>query len=217
MDIGQWREVFLVVSRKNGKSIFAAAVSAYMAYLDGEYGARIYDMAPKLEQAAIVYDATYNMIQQEPELSALAVKRRSDIYLEGTNTTIRPLAFNAKKSDGFNRSLWSATRLPAGRREQGLKQYEVMKSALGARRQPLILSISTSGYINDGPYDELMKRATAWLLGSSKERRLLRSCTSSTTSKNGTTSMSCEKAIRTWVCPCLRISSGKRLPLRRAA
>lgn len=169
----QWREVFLVVSRKNGKSIFAAAVSAYMAYLDGEYGARIYDLAPKLEQAAIVYDATYNMIQQEPELSTLAVKRRSDIYLESTNTTIRPLAFNAKKSDGFNPQLVVCDEIASWPAEQGLKQYEVMKSALGARRQPLILSISTSGYINDGPYDELMKRATAWLLGSSKERRLL--------------------------------------------
>ena len=47
-----------------------------------------------------------------------------------------------------------------------------MKSALGARKQPMILSISTAGYVNDGPYDELMKRATAVLLGSSEERRL---------------------------------------------
>lgn len=48
-----------------------------------------------------------------------------------------------------------------------------MKSALGARRQPFILSISTAGYENDGIYDELMKRSTAFLKGNSKERRLL--------------------------------------------
>jgi phage terminase large subunit-like protein len=48
-----------------------------------------------------------------------------------------------------------------------------MKSALGARLQPLILSISTAGYVNDGPYDELMTRSTAVLMGNSKERRLL--------------------------------------------
>ena len=47
--------------------------------------------------------------------------------------------------------------------DQGLKQYEVMTSALGARKQPLILSISTAGYINDGIYDELMRRATSFL------------------------------------------------------
>ena len=44
--------------------------------------------------------------------------------------------------------------------DAGLKQYEVMKSALGARTQPMILSISTAGYINDSIYDELMKRST---------------------------------------------------------
>ena len=47
-----------------------------------------------------------------------------------------------------------------------------MKSALGARRQPLILSISTAGYINEGIYDELIKRATRFLLGDSREARL---------------------------------------------
>ena len=171
--VRQFREVFLVVGRKNGKSILASGISAYMAYLDGEYGAQIYHLAPKLEQAAIVYEATYRMIQQEPELAALALKRRSDIYIESSNTTIRPLAFNAKKADGFNPQLVVGDEIAAWPAEQGLKQYEVMKSALGARRQPMILSISTAGYINDGPYDELLKRSTAWLLGNSKERRLL--------------------------------------------
>ena len=57
--------------------------------------------------------------------------------------------------------------------DAGLKQYEVMKSALGARTQPMILSISTAGYINDSIYDELMKRSTSFLKGNSKERRLL--------------------------------------------
>jgi phage terminase large subunit-like protein len=57
--------------------------------------------------------------------------------------------------------------------QAGLKQYEVLKSALGARKQPLIFSISTSGYENEGIYDELMKRSTRVLLGESKESRLL--------------------------------------------
>lgn len=168
-----WREVFLVMGRKNGKSLFASACIAYMAYLDGEYGAKIYCLAPKLEQAAIVYDNFYRMIQQERELSELAQKRRSDVYLESENTSIRPLAFNAKKSDGFNPHMTVCDEIASWPAEQGLKQYEVMKSALGARKQPMILSISTAGYINDGPYDELMKRSTAVLQGSSKERRLL--------------------------------------------
>ena len=168
-----FREVFLVMGRKNGKSLFASACIAYMDYLDGEYGAKIYCLAPKLEQAAIVYENFYRMITQEPELAQLAQKRRSDIYIETTNSSVKPLAFNAKKSDGFNPHFTVCDEIASWPAEQGLKQYEVMKSALGARKQPMILSISTAGYVNDGPYDELMMRSTAVLLGNSEERRLL--------------------------------------------
>lgn len=168
-----FREVFIVIGRKNGKTLFASAVIAYMAYLDGEYGAKIYCLAPKLEQAKIVYDNFYQMIQKEEELSEISKKRRSDIYVDETNTSVKPLAFNAKKSDGFNPHLVVNDELASWTGDGGLKQYEVMKSALGARRQPIILSISTAGYVNDGIYDELMKRATAFLKGNSKEKRLL--------------------------------------------
>lgn len=168
-----FREVFIVIGRKNGKTLFASAIIAYMAYLDGEYGAKIYCLAPKLEQANIVYDNFFQMIKKEPELGDISKKRRSDIYIEDFNTVIKPLAFNAKKSDGFNPHLVVNDEVASWRGDPGLKQYEVMKSALGARRQPLILSISTAGYENDGIYDELMKRSTAFLKGNSKERRLL--------------------------------------------
>lgn len=169
----QFREVFLVIGRKNGKSIFASAIIAYMAYLDDEYGAEIYCLAPKLDQANIVYNGFYQMIRADWELSSFAQKRRTDIYLKMSNTFVKPLAFNAKKSDGFNPHLTVCDEIASWPAEQGLKQYEVMKSALGARKQPMILSISTAGYVNDGPFDELMKRSTAVLLGSSEERRLL--------------------------------------------
>ena len=168
-----YREVFLVMGRKNGKSILASSIIAYMAYLDGEYGAKIYCLAPKLEQAEIVYENFYKMTEMEPELRDLRARRRSDLYMEETNTQVKKLAFNAKKSDGFNPHLTVCDEIASWPAEQGLKQYEVMKSALGARRQPLILSISTAGYVNDGPYDELMKRSTAVLLNNSEERRLL--------------------------------------------
>ena len=167
-----FREVFIVIGRKNGKSLFASACIAYMSYLDGEYGAKVYCLAPKLEQAAIVYENFYKMVTQEPELAELAKKRRSDVYMESTNTMVRPLAFNAKKSDGFNPHMAVCDEIASWPAAQGLKQYEVMKSALGARKQPMLLSISTAGYENDGPFDELMTRSTAWLLGNSEERRL---------------------------------------------
>lgn len=172
-DVRMFREVFVVIGRKNGKTLFASAVIAYMVYMDGEYGANIYCLAPKLEQANIVYNNFFQMIKKEEELSELSKKRRSDIYIEETNTSIKPLAFNAKKSDGFNPHLVVNDEVSSWSVEGGLKQYEVMKSALGARKQPIILNISTSGYINGGIYDELMTRSTNFLEGNSKERRLL--------------------------------------------
>lgn len=168
----QFREVVIVMGRKNGKSLFAAAIIAYCIFLDGEYGAKVYCVAPKLDQADIVYSAFWQTIAKEPELAALIKRRKSDYYVESTNSSVKKIAFNAKKSDGFNPSLTVCDEIASWPGEQGLKQYEVMKSALGARKQPLILSISTSGYVNEGIYDELMKRCTRFLLGDSRERRL---------------------------------------------
>ena len=161
----------LVVGRKNGKTLLASAIAEYMAYLDGEYGAKVYFVAPKLDQAKLCYDAFYQMLLQEEELDSLAKKRRSDIYISSSNTSIQPLAFNSKKSDGLNPHLVVCDEFSAWQGDAGLKQYEVLKSSLGARQQPIILSISTANYI-EGLYDELMTRCTSVLKGNSKETRL---------------------------------------------
>lgn len=168
-----WRECVLTIGRKNGKTLLAAAIAEYMAFLDGEYGGRVYFAAPKLEQANLCFEAFYQMIQQEPELDAMAQKRRTDIYIKSSNTTAKALAFNARKSDGLNISCCIADEIASWAGDNGLKFYEVIKSSFGARKQPLLLAITTAGYINDGVYDELMKRATRFLMGESKETRLL--------------------------------------------
>lgn len=168
----QFREVIVIIGRKNGKSLFAAAVIAYCVFLDGEYGAKAFCVAPKLDQADLVYSSFWQTIAKEPELAALVKRRKSDFYIESTNSSVKKIAFNARKSDGFNPHLTVCDEIASWPGAPGLKQYEVMKSALGARRQPLILSISTSGYENEGIYDELIKRCTRFLLGDSRERRL---------------------------------------------
>lgn len=169
----QFREVFFLCGRKNGKTLLMAAIAEYCTFLDGEYGGRIYFAAPKLEQAALCFEAYHQMILQEPELSGMARKRRTDIYVADNNTTAKPLAFSAKKSDGLNVSTALLDEVSSWSGDQGLKFYEVIKSSVGARRQPLIISMSTAGYINDGVFDELMKRSTRVLRGNSKEKRLL--------------------------------------------
>ena len=105
--------------------------------------------------------------------SMLARHRQSDLAIPGTNSTVKKIAFSAKKSDGFNPSLCVCDEIAAWEGDKGLNQYEVMKSGMGARPEGQLLSCTTSGYINDSIYDELIKRSTRFLLGDSKEKRLL--------------------------------------------
>ena len=150
----QFREVVLEVGRKNGKTLLAAIIANYMLFCDGEYGARIYFAAPKLEQANLCYEATYQMIKKEPTLDSITKKRRTDLYVESSNSSAKPIAFNAKKSDGLNISCCISDEIASWHGDNGLKFYEVIKSSFGARKQPLLLSISTAGYENDGIFDE---------------------------------------------------------------
>lgn len=190
----QFREVVFVVARKNGKSLLASAIANYTFRIDGGFGARVFCIAPKLEQADIVYNNIWTMIQLDPEYQALKLEieqskdmhnkrtlddsmlprhRQSDLAVLGTNSTVKKIAFSSKKSDGFNPSLTICDEVASWPGDQGLKQYEVMKSAMGARPEGLMFSCTTSGYINDGIYDELIKRSTRFLLGDSKESKLL--------------------------------------------
>lgn len=168
----QFREIVLIVARKNGKTLFASAIANYCLFLDGEYGGRIYFAAPKLKQANLCFEAFLQTIYNEPQLDILAKKRRTDVYVADNNSSAEPLAFNAKKSDGLNISLCIADEVASWQGDAGLKFYEVIKSSFGARKQPLLISLSTAGYVSDSIYDELMKRSTAVLMGSSKETRL---------------------------------------------
>ena len=194
----QFREIVLVVSRKNGKTLFAAALAKYVWYIDGGYGTRVFCIAPKLDQADLVYSSIWQMTTLDPDWqnlrkeiqaskdahnrklkddSELAKHTVSDLRIPATNSTIKKIAFSAKKSDGFNPSLTICDEIASWQGDAGLKQYEVMKSGMGAREMgdnpSILLSCSTAGYVNDGIYDELIKRSTAFLSGNSKETRLL--------------------------------------------
>lgn len=178
----QFREVVLVIGRKNGKSLLASAIANYEFFVDGGFGCRVYCIAPKLDQAEIIYSDIWTMITLDkdllydkdvPEAPNRAKHRMTDLFIQSTNSTVKKIAFSAKKSDGFNPSLCICDEIASWSGEQGLRQYEVMKSGMGARPEGLLLSCSTSGYINDSIYDEILKRSTRFLLGDSKETKLL--------------------------------------------
>ena len=188
----QFREVVLVIGRKNGKSLLASAIASYVWRTEG-YGTKVFNVAPKLDQADIIYNNVWMMTMLDPEYqelkeelserdahnkkvkddSALPKLRRSDLFIAADNSTMKKVAFAVKTSDGFNPSLCICDEVAAWPGDQGLKQYEVMKSGMGARPEGIMLSCTTSGYQNESIYDELVKRSTRFLMGDSKEKRLL--------------------------------------------
>lgn len=189
----QFREVVLIIGRKNGKSLLAAAIAKYVWQIEGGFGAKVYNIAPKLDQADIIYNNIWQMTLLDPEYQALKESlserdahnkkvqddselprhRMSDLYIIATNAQVKKIAFSAKKSDGFNPSLCVCDEIASWEGDAGLKQYEVMKSGMGAREEGILLSCTTAGYINDSIYDELFKRCTRLLKGDSKEKKLL--------------------------------------------
>jgi phage terminase large subunit-like protein len=188
----QFREVMLLIARKNGKSLLASGIGKYHFENGEEYGAKIYCLAPKLDQTDIVYNNLWQMVQLDPEYQAkkkaiddardnrervddsdLQRHRMTDLFYPVINSIVKKIAFSSKKSDGFNPSVAICDEIASWEGDKGLKQYAVMKSGQGAREEPLLLSCTTSGYVNDSIFDNLMKRATRLLLGDSKETRFL--------------------------------------------
>ena len=170
----QFTEVFWTVGRKQGKTLLAAAIATYMGYAAGEYGSEIYFLAPKIDQADLCYSALEYNVHAEPELDAItrSTKYRG-LMIQETNTSIKKLAFSSKRSDGYSPQFFCADEVAAWPGQTGMRQWEVMVSGTGARREPLGLAISSGGYENEGLYDELMKRGTGFLLGNSREQHIL--------------------------------------------
>ena len=170
----QFREVFWVVGRKQGKTLLAAAIATYMSYAAGEYGSEIYFLAPKLDQADLCYSALEFNVHAEPELDAItrSTKYRG-LMIQETNTMVKKLAFTSKKSDGYRPMCFVADEVAAWPGGNGIRQWEVMVSGTGAREEPLGMAISSGGYENEGLFDELMKRSTAFLMGNSREQHIL--------------------------------------------
>ena len=86
----QFREVILIIGRKQGKTLLAAAIGTYMGYAAGEYGSEIYFLAPKLDQADLCYSALEFNVHAEPELDSItrSTKYRG-LMIQETNTMIK--------------------------------------------------------------------------------------------------------------------------------
>ena len=152
----RYKETMLYVARKNGKSTLLSGIALYCLIADGEAGAEVYSIANKKDQARLVFTEALNMVRQSPELLEITKKRKSDLYFPLTFSKMQPLGRNSDTLDGLNSSLVIIDELHS---IKDRNTYEVMKQSQSARREPLLVMITTAGTVRECIFDDMYKYA----------------------------------------------------------
>ena len=166
----RFREFFLLVARKNGKSFLSACIMVYMLVADGEPGAQCVSIATKYDQAAIVYKTARKIIEQDADLSALVVPIIGGMEFKLTNSTMKALASKSKTLDGLNLHYCSCDELHA---QEDRNLYDVTKQGMKARKQPIFGTITTAGFAREGIYDDMYEYALSVAKGTVADAHLL--------------------------------------------
>lgn len=166
----KYREVFIIVGRKNGKSTLISGIALYMLFADKEGGAQVCCVASKKDQAKIVFNEAKNMVNQSPYLSKHIKKRKNDFYVPFNFGTFEPLASDSNTLDGLNMHCGIIDELHS---IKDRNIYDVSKQSMSAREQPLLLMITTAGFIREGIYDSRYEYAENVLNGIVQDERFL--------------------------------------------
>ncbi len=139
----KYRWVYIEVPRKNGKSSLAAGIALCLLYVDDEPGAEIYSAAADREQAAIVFDTARAMVEESPPLMARSEVYKRSIVVPSTRSVYRVLSADAYTKHGLNAHGVIFDELHA---QPNRELWDVLTTSTGARRQPLVVAITTAGY-----------------------------------------------------------------------
>lgn len=138
----RFRTAYLEVARKNGKTTKAAGVGLFLTAADGEPGAEVYTAATKKDQARIAHGEAVRMVKQSPGLARELRAYRDNLHSAQTFSKFEPLGADEDTTDGLNVHGVIADELHAWK-NRGL--WDVLETATGSRRQPLMLGITTAG------------------------------------------------------------------------
>lgn len=169
-DCRQYNECLIIEGRKNGKTTETAAVEVDLLVNDKEGSPQIYNIATMLDQAKLGFNAAVKMVKQSPILANNIKKRAADLYFSGNFGFIRALASNTNSLDGLDVHAAVIDELAAIKNRD---LYDLIKQAMGARRQPLLFCITTNGFVRDSIFDAQYEYATHVLDGSVKDKRFL--------------------------------------------
>jgi phage terminase large subunit-like protein len=140
-----YRQVLLMMPRKNGKTELAAALAIYFLLCDGEIGAEVYSAAADRDQAALVFNVAAQMIRNDADLDHMVeiVDSQKRIVHRASGSFYRAISAEAYSKWGFNSSCVVYDELHAAASRE---LFEVLASSQGARQQPMLIAISTAGY-----------------------------------------------------------------------
>ncbi|WP_157135884.1 terminase large subunit [Teichococcus cervicalis] len=167
----RFRQAVVYVPRGNGKTTFAAPIALYLTFIEGEGGAEGYAAAVTRDQARILFDAAQQMVRRSPKFrQAFGVAERANaIYQEQTASRFVPVSSDAKSLDGLNVAVAVCDELASHRTAQ---VYDVLLTAMGKRRHPLLLSISTATGNTSGIGRQMWDYAVRVLIGLKQDERL---------------------------------------------
>jgi phage terminase large subunit-like protein len=149
-EVRKYRELILIVARKNGKSALASAISLYMMVADGESGPECYAVATKKDQAKIVWIESKRMVKKSPTLSKRIKPLVAEMVSEFNDGVYKPLASDSNTLDGLNVHCSVIDELHA---IENKNLYDVIIDGMSAREQPLSIITTTAGTVREGIFD----------------------------------------------------------------
>lgn len=164
----RFRQIDLYVPRKNAKSTLGAVIGLYMLALDNEFGAEIYSGATSKDQAYEVFEPARLMALDEPEYRSRygVLANKSNLAVQDTNSKFEPVV--GKPGDGASPS---CALIDEYHEHKTDSLYETMETGMGARSQPIIVVITTSGENIAGPCYQHQKKLEKILEGTETNER----------------------------------------------
>ena len=141
----QYRTAFVFLPRKQGKSEVCAAIALYALLSEGERGGEIYSAAADRDQASLVFNVAAQMVRNDKRLSDACkiVDSQKRIVNFKTGSFYRAISSESFTKHGFNASMVIADEVHAWPSDE---LWDVLKTSMGARMQPLMIGITTAGW-----------------------------------------------------------------------
>nr|ELA9413362.1 terminase large subunit [Vibrio parahaemolyticus] len=141
----RFRKAHLSVPRKSAKSTMAAGIALNEMMRDS--GAEVYSAARTRDMARICWRDAAEMINKSPILKQFFTSNKSIIEQRNDNSFYKPLSSDTNVLDGLNTQAAIIDELHLLDTED---IYGVMETSMGARREPLLVSITTAGFNLNG-------------------------------------------------------------------